>query len=186
MKNKIFLLFTLLITALLVGCNTPIVVPNVQTTKYVDKAVYLPVPSQYLVHCTVATKQIDKEAYINATDEAREVVWHDYAVSLITDIKNCNTRIDALKKYNDEQVKLFSNGAIPTGNVTTVTSETKPPPTIQSVIQKAATVPNLLDSATHAIGGGFISDIVKGVSEIEQQQSTPQTTISITNDKVQQ
>jgi hypothetical protein len=123
MLNKLVTLIVIAFALLLTGCQTPIVIPNVLTTKYIDKAVYLPVPSQYLEHCIINTKQIDKSAYINATDEAREVVWHDFAASLITDIKNCNVSIDALKQYNDAQVKLFSTGVMPVNKTAPVNTD---------------------------------------------------------------
>ena len=183
MKKHLNLIMIVLLGVFLIACNTTKVIPNVNTTKYVDKGVYIPVPSQYLVHCDIATKPIDKVAYLAATPEARELVWHDYSASLITDIKNCNVRIDSLKKYNDEETQLFSNGAVATGKVTNVSVSTDPPPTFTDVVEKAVTLPNVLDSAAHLLGGGLIAELVKGMAEVED--STDSTSAKTTTTTVE-
>ncbi len=104
--NKIIL--TLILIILITGCS--IKPQRVVVTE--TKLVYTSIPSHYLTSCET-TQPPNQKDYLAIEDTLdgyveKETILSKYATSLILDIKKCNEKLQAIKKFDADQTKLIN------------------------------------------------------------------------------
>lgn len=99
--NKIILSLVLII--LTTGCSV-----KPQRVVVTDtKLVYTPLPADYLKNCKT-TQPPKKDDFLALKDPSeKESVLTKYIISLHKDIKTCDGQIDAIRKFDAEQIELI-------------------------------------------------------------------------------
>lgn len=100
--NKI--LISLLLVTLITGCS---VKPQRIVVKETE-LVYVPIPEQYIKECST-TQPPNKKEYLAIEDFSdKEVVLAKYIMTLHKDVHNCGKQVEAIKKFNTEQMELVN------------------------------------------------------------------------------
>ncbi len=100
-------LYILFFTMFLLGCAGPNKEP-VTVIRTVTKNVFIEVPGEFMISCS-ATAPPNAEDYELLEDIDKEYSLVMYSNKLLGDIAQCNTKINKLNKWNNEQKIIFNN-----------------------------------------------------------------------------
>lgn len=105
MKKFLLIPFYLILSLFLVSCGT-MGQPQEQLVIYKTKLQPIPIPNHLLVSCPIPLPPNNRTyAYLNPQE--KEEALTNYTIELHKSITQCNNTIDAGRKWNEQQMKLF-------------------------------------------------------------------------------
>lgn len=110
MKKFFFYIFSILVVAFLVGCDTLPIKKDPAAPTIVTKTELkvIRAPKELITSCK-ATAPPERQEYATADAATKEAKLIAYSGELITIIKNCDKTITAIDKWGDDQEKLLLN-----------------------------------------------------------------------------
>ncbi len=101
MKKIITIIF---ISFYLIGCSSIAEIKTIKETKNI-----VVTPTDDLIEKCEVPNSINKAEYISSNNDKKEKILTNNIIDLYTSITKCNEQISSLRKWFDEQKKIFGN-----------------------------------------------------------------------------
>jgi hypothetical protein len=105
LKNVSFLVVVSSLAACAAAPQKPMTITNVKT-------VVVQTPAPLLRDCPVSAPP-DQKTYMALDMSGRENSLTNYILDLLKDLKNCNTQIDQIRTFQDQQVQIYNKPTQP-------------------------------------------------------------------------